>query len=317
MGFLKKTKVIYFSLTLAFFYDNLKNLMKKRINIGIIGFGNMGSAIAARFADNGYEIYVFDKDKNKLQGKSYVKAVVRLPELLNNSGIVILAVKPQNLFALLKEIKLNKNLANKIIVSIAAGVPTAIIEEILGAVRVIRVMPNLFAATGNGVCGICKGKHVTEEDLSTVKNLLKCLGQTIQVSEDRMDAVTAISGSGPGYLCYLVKDDDPSKRIGHLNNLIPAYEKAAAACGFSPDEIKIVATVTASSVALYLKEHPEDNAPEDFCNKVTSEGGTTEAVINVLKEKGEGAMGEAVKAGVVKSKEIEAQAKIEIKEGEE
>ena len=112
MRFLKKTKAIYFSLTLAFFYDNLKNLMKKRINIGIIGFGNMGSAIAARFADNGHEIYAFDKDEAKLQGKNYVKAVVELPELLSNADIIILAVKPQDFSAILREIKRNKENTN-------------------------------------------------------------------------------------------------------------------------------------------------------------------------------------------------------------
>jgi len=289
--------------------------MSRKSRVGIVGFGNMGSAIAARFAANGYGLYGFDKDKDKLQGISYVKAVDGLSELLSNADIIILAVKPQDFSIILREIKGNKGLGNKIIVSIAAGITTTIIEEVLGVVKVIRVMPNLFVASGNGVCGICKGKYATEEHLATVKSLLECLGEVILVKEDKMDAVTAVSGSGPGYLCYLVKDDDPSKRIEHLEKIIPFYEEAAGKIGFSSDEIKIVATASACSVIDYLKKHPEDTAPKDFCDKVTSKGGTTEAAINVLKNKGEGSLSEAIEIAEKKAKELANQIENKIKEG--
>lgn len=290
--------------------------MKRKIKIGIIGLGNMGSAIAARFADKGHEIYAFDKDKAKLGGITHIKVIAELSGLLSNADIIILAVKPQDFGTVLSEIEKNKDLTNKIIVSIAAGVTTAIIEEVLGTAKVIRVMPNIFAVSGDGVCGICKGKYATEKDLSTIQSLLECLGKVIVVTEDKMDGVTAVSGSGPGYLCYLVKDDDPSERIEHLDRIIPFYEKKVAIeCGFSPDEIKIIATDTANTLKKYLAEHP-DEAPKDFCDKVTSKGGTTEAAINVLKDKGEGALGEAIKAAKDKSKELAEQIGNEIKEGE-
>lgn len=290
--------------------------MKGKIKIGILGLGNMGSAIAARFADKGHELYAFDKDKTRLQDIGCIKVTDTLPELLSSTEITILAIKPQDFGTVLREIKENKDLDNKIIVSIAAGVTTAIIEEVLGSVRVIRVMPNLFAASGDGVCGICKGKYATEEDLSTIQSLLECLGKVIVVTEDKMDEITAVSGSGPGYLCYLVKDDAPSKRIEHLDRIIPFYEKKVAIeCGFSQDEIKIVATDTANTLKKYLTEHP-DETPKDFCDKVTSKGGTTEAAIDVLKNKGESALGEAIKAAKERAKELAKEIQDKIKEGE-
>lgn len=286
--------------------------------IGIIGLGNMGSAIAKRLIADKHEVYGFDKDKAKLQDIDCIKAADTLPELLSNTDIILLAVKPQDFGQLLAEMKGRNDLENKVIISIAAGVTTSIIEEALGElkVRIVRVMPNLFAASGDGVCGICKGKYATEEDLSTIQSLLECLGKVIVVTEDKMDEVTAVSGSGPGYLCYLVKDDEPSKRIEHLDRIIPFYEKKVAIeCGFSQEEIKIVATDTANTLKKYLIEHP-DEAPKDFCDKVTSKGGTTEAAIDVLKNKGESALGEAIKAAKEKAKELAKEIQDKIKEGE-
>ena len=292
--------------------------MSRKIKVGVVGFGNMGSAIAAKFAANGHELYVFDKDKNRLQEANCANFVTGLPGLLSNADVIILAIKPQDFSTALKELKESKKLGNKLMVSIAAGITTAIIEEFLGPVevKVIRVMPNLFVASGNGVCGICKGRYATEDNLLSIKGLLECLGQVIQVNEDKMDAVTAVSGSGPGYLCHLVKDDVSSERIEHLREIIPLYEKAASKLGFSPDEVKIVATGTAASVVQYLESHTEDEAPRVFCDKVTSEGGTTGAAISVLKNKGEKALIEAIEAAEEKAKEIAAKIESEIRKRE-
>ncbi len=286
----------------------------KDLKIGIIGFGNMGSAIAARFDANGYKIYVFDEDNSKTQARDSIKAVSSISDLSNATGIIILAIKPQDFSPVLGELKFNQDLDKKIIVSIAAGVTTSLIEEILRPLRVkvIRTMPNLFAASGNGVSGICKGRYAIDEELTRVQELFGLLGEAVIVKEDMMDAVTACSGSGPGYLCYMIEDDEPSKRIEHLKEIIPEYEQAAKDIGFSQDEIKFFATGTGNAVVDYLTEHPGVEAPRELREKVTSKGGTTEAAINTLKSKG--TLSEALQAAKKRAKELSENIKEVVKE---
>jgi pyrroline-5-carboxylate reductase len=287
----------------------------EKSKIGIIGFGNMGSAIAFRFAAQGYNIAVFDEDASKIQALEPIRVVESISELTSSAEMIILAIKPQNFNVMLSELKLNPNLNEKIIISIAAGVTTQLIEEMLSPLKakVVRTMPNLFAASGNGVSGICKGKYASSEDLVIAQKLFGLLGEAVIVKEDMMDAVTACSGSGPGYLCYLIEEDKPSKRIDHLKKIIPEYEQAAEAIGFSKGEIKYFATTTGNAVIDYLTKHPDDKAPRELREKVTSKGGTTEAAITILKS--DGTLSQALQAAKERAKELSENIRESIKEG--
>jgi pyrroline-5-carboxylate reductase len=173
--------------------------IKKKI--GIIGFGNMGSAIAQRIKAK-YKVFIFDKDKEKTKNLKDIKVTDTLVSLVEQSDVVILAVKPQDYDVVLHELK--GIVKNKLIISIAAGIPTELIEKVLGNIRVIRAMPNLPARVGNGITYLCKGHFTRARDLRFAQLLFKNMGTTFIALEDIMSEVTAASGSGPGFWCHEV-----------------------------------------------------------------------------------------------------------------
>jgi pyrroline-5-carboxylate reductase len=268
--------------------------------IGIIGFGNMGSAIGERLKSD-YQVFVFDKDKNKAGNLKGMNVVDNTADLIKQVDVVILAVKPQDFDELLKEIK--DYVKDKLIISIAAGISTKYIGKQLGGARVIRAMPNLPAKIGRGMICLCRGKSATEDDLAFVLQLFKNLGQVLVIRENMMSFVTAVSGSGPGYFYDFIENQD----IDYYNipdNISKGFEdslaEAARALAFDAQQAMILAnTTTAGSIAL-LKE--TGLSPAELKKQVVSKGGTTEAGLNVL-HKG-GSLAEAVKAAAEKAKEL-------------
>ena len=268
--------------------------------IGIIGFGNMGSAIGERLKSD-YQVFVFDKDKNKAANLKGMDVVDNTADLIKQADVVILAVKPQDFDELLKEIK--DYVKDKLIISIAAGISTKYIGKQLGGARVIRAMPNLPAKIGRGMICLCRGKSATEDDLAFVLQLFKNLGQVLVIRENMMSFVTAVSGSGPGYFYDFIENQD----IDYYNipdNISKGFEaslaEAARALAFDAQQAMILAnTTTAGSIAL-LKE--TGLSPAELKKQVASKGGTTEAGLNVL-HKG-GSLAEAVKAAAEKAKEL-------------
>lgn len=255
-------------------------------NIGIIGFGNMGSAIAERI-ESKYKVYVFDIDKNKISGIKKITITKGISDLVCASEVIILAVKPQDFDVVLSKLKLA--VSNQLIISIAAGMSTSRIEKMLGAIRVVRVMPNLPARIGEGMICMSKGKYATKSDLIFSQSLFKNLGKTITLSENKMDAVTAVSGSGPGYFCRLIQLEKINPNdISEINNFakkkfIPAFIDAAtsAPVGFSDKEAEMFAINTSAGTvaimqALNLK-------PKELEKMVTSKKGTTEAGLKKLR----------------------------------
>ncbi|MGE5197507.1 MAG: pyrroline-5-carboxylate reductase family protein, partial [Deltaproteobacteria bacterium] len=168
--------------------------------IGIIGFGNMGSAIA-KLLKADYRIFVFEKDASKTNGLADIQAASGIADVVNKVDTVILAVKPQDFDAVLDEIRTCSNLTDKLFISIAAGITTQYMEKTLGVARVIRAMPNMPAKIGLGITCLSKGRFATEEDFDFTQDLFLYLGETLRIEERMMNAATAISGSGPGY-CY-------------------------------------------------------------------------------------------------------------------
>ena len=253
------------------------------MNLGIIGFGNMGSVMAQNLRER-HDVFVFDKDKAKIQVVKGITITENIKKLVSLVDVIVLAVKPQDFDNVLKELK--GLVSDKLIISIAAGISTQHIEHILGKVRVIRAMPNLGIKIGESVTCICKGKFSSFEDFEFAKEDFFCyLGVVKEIDEKMMNAATAICGSGPAYIFDFldVNKIEASKVAEHVKqDLIKRLERAAESIGFSHDDAMFLAASTANaSFRLAL-----NNLPAELKKQVASKGGTTEAALKVLSAGG-------------------------------
>jgi pyrroline-5-carboxylate reductase len=252
--------------------------------IGIIGFGNMGSAIAERIKST-YKVSVFDKDRNKTNAVSGIEVAENTQEIVKNNEVIILAVKPQDFDGVLNEMK--GAVKDKLIISIAAGITTAYIEKILKNARVIRVMPNIGVKIGEAESALCKGKSAAEQDLSFSKELFANIGKTWVMKENMIDAATAISGSGPAYIFndMEIKRIDPHNVPKELEQeYIKRLKEAAERVGFdSQTAFDLAASTTATSLSLSATS---DKSLSELRKLITSKGGTTEAALKIIYEKG-------------------------------
>ncbi|MFT5170139.1 MAG: pyrroline-5-carboxylate reductase, partial [Candidatus Omnitrophota bacterium] len=169
--------------------------------VGMIGAGNMGAAILAGIYKT-YKVNVCEADKKRARKikTKYKVNITDLEKTITSSDIILLAVKPQSFTVVLAAIKpyITKR---HIVVSIAAGITCRYIEKALGqGVKVVRTMPNLPAQISQGITALAAGKNATRGDLKRTSDLLKSVGQTVIVDENMIDAVTAVSGSGPAYV---------------------------------------------------------------------------------------------------------------------
>lgn len=271
--------------------------MKTKKKIGIIGFGNMGQAIGQRLRTD-YEIYAFDKDKNKTKRTSGIIICKYLEDTVNEDKILLLAIKPRDFSDLLSKIK--EFTRNKLIISIAAGISTSFIESRLNTnARIIRVMPNIPAKIGQGISCLCKGTAATDNDINTAEEIFKHLGKTLILDEEKMDAATAVCGSGPGFLCdFIISRGKDSKKIAELKMEL---EQAAKEIGFSATEASVLVEATISGTLKMLEG--SNISPEQLKTKVCSKGGTTEAGLAAWHESG-GTLNKAVKAALMRAKEL-------------
>lgn len=270
-----------------------------REKIGIIGFGNMGRAIGERLKEK-YQIYVFDKDKNKTKNLSGLNVAVDVADLVKIAQTLILAVKPQDFDIVLDGIK--DGVQDKLIISIAAGISSGYIEKRLGKARVIRAMPNLPIKVGKGMTCLSKGRYAFSEDFNFAKELFNYLGKTMSIEENLMHAATAISGSGPGFHSALLKDKKKEEWESYSKNVfIPKLSKAAQGLGFSTEQATVLASSTTQGNLALLSITGLD--PETLCIQVTSKGGTTEAGLKALQDNDKN-LEEAVKAAVERSAEL-------------
>jgi len=251
--------------------------MKKRI--GIIGFGNMGSAIAEGLK-NTYEVIVYDKDISKIKSLKKIKVASSNIDLVKNVDLVILAVKPQDFKSLLNEIK--DYTKDKFVISIAAGIPIEFIKKYLNT-EIVRVMPNLPLKVKKGVSCICPDSAVKKENLELAKKIFKRFGVVLVIKENLIDAATAISGSGPGFLYYMIKNKSKSEIKKYIKNIfIPIFIETAQKLGFDKKSAQILAKNTAEGSLIYLNK--SKLSLSELINKVASKGGTTEAGLCVLSQ---------------------------------
>lgn len=245
--------------------------MKSR-KILFIGAGNMGSAIIARMVAAQYpkqKIFVSDKHPEKLQALQSqfgVCPTVLTAESLKEQEVVVLAVKPQQLRSLLKDI--SDQLCDKLVISIAAGVQIETLRKMIGHDRIVRVMPNTPVRIKAGVCGIYCADGA-EKDRPYVQEVFSSCGEVVLCDrEDMIEGVTAVSGSGPAYVFHFIE----------------ALEEAGVKYGFSPDVARRMAVMTvfgAGSLALN-----SNDSPAELRKKVTSKGGTTFEALKVMDESG-------------------------------
>jgi len=267
--------------------------------IGIIGFGNMGSAIAERIKRT-YRVIVFDKDVKKINALEGIEVAKEVRRLVGKSEVIILAVKPQDFDGLLQEIK--DYVGNKLIISIAAGITTAYIEKALKGAKVVRVMPNLPAKIGEGMSGIAKGKSATAEDLNFTYKLFRRLGEALIVKEDMIPAITAISGSGPGFLCDLVEGKSIHQiEVFTKGNFIPVLTSTSTDLGFTFEQSKILAEKTGWGTVKFIESGLL--SPQEIKKQVASKKGTTEAGLHVLKHNIKN-LTAAAKAALKRAKEL-------------
>ncbi len=260
----------------------------------------MGSAIAERIKSK-YRVFIFDKDKEKIKNLRNIQIVENPISLVESSDVVILAVKPQDFDVVLNEIK--DCVKGQLIISIAAGITTRYIEKILGKVRVIRVMPNLPAMIGEGANCLCRGSLAADKDMDIALKLFKFLGTTFIFDESWMNTVTAVSGSGPGYVYdFLEREKLDYRHIPEekIRSFSIDFKEAAELAGLNKkDASKLVDVTIRGSLATLSAT---DAIPATLRDKVASKGGTTEAGLNVLHDGG--SLAEAIKRAVERAKEL-------------
>ena len=262
--------------------------MKKSNKIAIVGCGNMGTSILEGIYKNS-KVMICESDPERKQflKRKYKVTVCDLQAAVDNAQIIVLAVKPQIFSEILELIK-NFNIKDKLFVSIAAGITTSFIEKKLGQnVRVIRTMPNLPVQVKQGITAVCEGKNSKKKDLSLVMDIFNEIGNTVVVEEKMMDAVTAVSGSGPAYVFLFVE----------------CMVKAAKSLGLDSSESKDLVLQTLKG-SLGLLENGKDDASV-LRARVTSKGGTTQAALEVFaKEKIEKTFKTALLSARKRAKEL-------------
>ncbi len=247
--------------------------MLKGTRIAVIGGGKMGGALIQGMIAGGLvnaeTVTVADTDEARLGElvRSFkVLVTTDNKEAARNADLIILAVKPQNMAEVLAGLATAIN-PSALVISIAAGISTTFIEERLGeGVRVVRVMPNMPALIGEGAAAIAPGSHATEEDLKRTRQIFAAVGITVEVKEDLMDAVTGLSGSGPGYVFLIVE----------------AFVDAGVRVGLSREtSLQLIAQSLLGAAKLcLLGEKP----PAELRAMVTSPGGTTLAGLKVMED---------------------------------
>ncbi len=247
--------------------------MNKKCKIGFIGCGKMASAIIKGAISSKFvsEENIKGSEVNcdiaeAAQKRLGIEVLTDNKCLVIDSDVIFIATKPNYVVDVLDEIK-EELTPDKLVVSIAAGVSTSKIENIIGRQRVIRVMPNTPALVLEGMSGICKGTYATDEDAEFVMQMLSSIGKCIEVSEDQMDIVTAISGSGPAFFYKVIED---MARAGEKLGL--EYEKSL-----------MLATQTALGSSKMVMKRGETPV-QTLIDNVATKGGCTFVGVSVMSE---------------------------------
>jgi pyrroline-5-carboxylate reductase len=256
----------------------------------LLGCGKMGSAMLEGWLKRGLaagSVWVLDPHPSDWVRAQGVHLNAPLPA---SPAIVLIAVKPQMMGAALPQLVALGGGAT-LFLSVAAGTTIASYESVLGpATPIVRAMPNTPAAIGRGITAICGNDHATEAHLALTEELLSAVGQVVRLQgEQQMDAVTAVSGSGPAYVFHLIE----------------TLAAAGTAEGLPADLAMRLAKATVAGAGALAEQADED--PARLRVNVTSPGGTTAAALKVLMDERRGfpaLMREAVHAAAERGREL-------------
>ncbi len=269
----------------------------------VVGGGKMGEAILAGWlasdqasaAELGVSNFVVvnpGEERRAILGQRYGVACLSDVREVTQADIVVLAVKPQVMAGVLSDMSENPvfdgGQAGPLFISIAAGLTTARLQEMLPAeARLVRTMPNMPLQLAVGATAVTAGAYVREGDVAKVLELFAALGVSLEVAEEDMDAVCAISGSGPAYVAAMIE----------------ALTSAGVSEGLSPEVAESLALQTVLGTALLIDETGQ--SPEAVRKSICSPGGTTLAALSAMEDAGfDNVFSAGVAAAVRRSKEL-------------
>jgi len=266
--------------------------MSRRIAIlgcGKIGESLLGGLLSAGWRESSEVVASCRREERagELRGHYGIEATLSNGEAAAGAGLLVVAVKPQDIEALLGEIGPQLS-PEQTVISVAAAIRTSRIESRIAAgVPVVRAMPNAPSVVHEGIAGICAGAHAQEEHLALAEECLSHLGSVVRVPETYMDAVTAVSGSGPAYFALLAE----------------AMIEAGLLLGLSREVTTQLVVQTMLGTAKLLRD--ERVHPVELREAVTSPGGTTIAAIRELESAGvRAAFLNAIQAAMERSQEL-------------
>ena len=268
--------------------------MENKTVIGFIGAGNMAYALIKGLLSDGFEaknINVSDANPELLEKRSSELGVTAQPDnvsLLNNSDIVVFAVKPQVLSVVCHELK-NKASTDQLFVSIVAGIKSKDINRWLGGdFALVRTMPNTPALFQSGVTGLYANELVNDLQKKSVNLLLSAVGECFWVNEENLlDAITAISGSGPAYFFLMMQ----------------SMKQAAMALGLDEETADALSIKTSLGASIMATNSGKDS--RTLREEVTSPNGTTQSAIETFQDQNfEGIVAAATRAAYDRAREL-------------
>jgi pyrroline-5-carboxylate reductase len=259
--------------------------------VAILGCGKIGESLLAGLLSSGSTDIVATARREaraaELKERHGIETTLSNADAVAGAGIVVLAVKPQDFDELLASVR-GAVTKEQTVLSVAAAIPTAFIERRVGPeIPVVRAMPNAPATVHEGITGLCAGAHASEVHVAAAQEVLAHLGPVVRVAEPYMDAVTAVSGSGPAYFALLAE----------------AMIEAGILLGLSREISTQLVVQTMLGTAVLLRD--EEMHPVELREAVTSPGGTTIRAIRELEQAGvRAAFLNAIEAAMERSREL-------------
>ncbi|MEN9953445.1 MAG: hypothetical protein RL028_47 [Actinomycetota bacterium] len=268
------------------------------LRIAFIGTGSMGSAVLDGLLAAGHPKPLIsattrteskakalrDRGISALAGETSPDANALMA---GDADVIVLGVKPYQIFDVLTELKgeIGKNV---VVISMAAGIKLATMAAVLDEnPNLIRTMPNTPALVGKGVTGLASAATASQEAIDAAKALFEAVGSVVVIPEEKIDALSAVSGSGPAWVYYIIEQ----------------WEKVAISEGFSEEDAKLMVRQTLAGSVELLENSGEE--PSELRRKVTSPGGTTERIIATLDEADlQGIFSRSLNAAVARAREI-------------